>query len=387
MFNRINSVSRFTAKGNRIIEFINTIRSSSIVCSWLGSKKDIYYGKVYTKHFEVLKSIAEDLNIELKETSRKGLFNSLSHYKKRYGILIGSVFCIVLWIVLSNVVVTINIEGNESISDDVILSCLDDAGLSKGTYIPNIDFKSCEYALRLNIEDVAWASIKHDKGRVLVRIDEMVNHTEILQDNQPCNLVSKVSARIVSVSVLSGQLMTPIGNGVTSGELLISGIIKNDKEMVRYVHAMGEIIGEYNDTITLTQSLTEEVTSTSEDVKVYKELDLFNLNIPLYIGKKDTSNAYVQSNTEYFELFGNKIPIGIVTTTSQKYVSNSVVYSVEEAKAMLNSRRKTYETNFLKDVTIMDVKENFTTTDDKVSLTLEYTLQGNICETQDLFIR
>lgn len=387
MFNKINSVSKFTAKGDKIIEFINTIRNSSIVCSWLGCKKDIYYGKVYTKHLEVLKSIAKDLDIELKETSRKGLFNTLSNYKKRYGIFIGIVFCIALWIVLSNVVVTINIEGNETISDDLILSCLDEAGLSKGTYIPNIDFKSCEYALRLNLEDVAWASIRHDKGRVLVRIDEMVNHTEMLKDNKPCNIVSKVSARIVSVRVLNGQLMTPIGNGVTSGELLISGVIKNDKEMVRYVHAMGEVIGEYKETITLTQSLNEVVTSTSEEVKTYKELDLFNLNIPLYIGKKDISNAYVKSNTEYFELFGNKIPIGIVTTTSEKYISNDVIYSVEEAEAILNSRRKTYEINFLKDVTIIDVKENFTTTDDKVSLTLEYTLQGDICETQSLFIR
>lgn len=387
MFNKFFSVSEFYAKGDRILEFINTIRDSSIVCSWLGCKKDIYYGKIYTKHLEVLQSVAEDLNIQLVETSRKGLLYTLSKYKKRYGILIGMTFCISLWIALSNVVVTIDIEGNKNISNDLIISCLQDAGLSKGAYLPNIDLKSCEYALRLNLEDVAWASIKRDKGRILVRIDEMVNHEELLKDNKPCNIVSTVSARVVSVKVLNGQLMTPIGNGVTDGELLISGVIKNDKEMVRYVHAMGEVIGEYKESITLTQPLNDMVTSTNGEIKTYKELDLFNLKIPLYIGKKDTSSANIKSNTQYFKLFGNKIPIGTITTTCEKYSTNNVSYSVDDAKALLNSRRKTYEVNFLKDKTIVDVKENFITNDEKVSLTLEYTLQGNICETQSLFIR
>lgn len=387
MFNKINRVSRFTAQGDRIVDFMNKIRNSSIVCSWLGCKKDIYYGQAYTKDLDFLYSVAKDLNIELKETSRKGLFNTFSKYKKRYGLMIGAVFCLSIWVILSNIVVNITIEGNDTINETVILSCLDEMGLSKGAYIPNIDFKSCEYGLRLNVDNIAWASIRHNKGRIVVSIDEMVNYHEMLQDNNPCNLVSKVSARVVSVRVLNGQLMTPIGNGVTDGELLISGIVKNNKEVVRYVHAMGEVIGEYEDTVTLTQPLTEERLSTTGNISDYKDLQLFGLNIPLYIGSKDVSNSYVKSNTEYFKLFGNNIPIGLTTTTTEKYKSTQKTYTEEEAKQILKSRRQTYEDNFLKDVDIIDVKENFSVIDGKISLTLNYTLQGNICEVSDLFIR
>jgi similar to stage IV sporulation protein len=327
------------------------------------------------------------MGITLIETSRKGLLNTLSKYRKRYGIVIGGVACLALWWVLSNVVVTITIEGNETISDSKILSCLEDNGLSKGVYIPNVDFKTCEYALRLKLDNVAWASIRHNKGRVVVSIDETVNTPEMLKDNNPCNLVSTVSASIVSVRVLNGQLMTPIGNGVTKGQLLISGIVKNDKEIVRYVHAMGEVIGEYKQSITLTQPLTETVVTKEDTPKTYRELDIFNLKVPLYVGLKDTSSAYVSANTEYFTLFGNTIPIGIVTSKVSKYVSVQRSYSEDEAKAILNTRRKTYEVNFLNDVDIMDVQESFSTDDGKVSLTLEYTLQGNICEQMDIFVK
>jgi similar to stage IV sporulation protein len=288
--------------------------------------------------------------------------------------------------VLSNVVVTITIEGNETISESKILSCLESNGLSKGAYIPNVDFKTCEYALRISLDNVAWASIRHNKGRIVVSIDETVDVPEMLKDNNPCNLVSTVSARIVSVRVLNGQLMTPIGNGVTKGQLLISGIVKNDKELVRYVHAMGEVIGEYKQSITLTQPLTETAVAKDSNTKIYKELDIFNLKIPLYVGLKDTNNSYVSSNTEYFTLFGNTIPIGIVTNKVSKYVSVQQDYSEDEAKAILNTRRKTYEINFLDDVEIIDVQENFSVDDDKVTLTLDYTLQGNICTQQDIFI-
>lgn len=387
MFNSFNKVSKFTAQGDRIMDFMNTIRNSSIVCRWLGCKKNIYYGQAYTKDLKLIYSIANDYNITIAETSRKGLLHTLSKYKKRYGIVIGAIICFILWGVLSNIVVTITIKGNNTINDETILSCLEDCGLTKGAYIPNVDFKSCEYALRLNIDNVGWASVRHDKGRVVVSIDETENPPDMLHDNNPCNLVSKVSARIVSVRVLNGQLMTPIGNGVTEGELLISGIVKNDKDMVRYVHAMGEVIGEYDKTITLTQPLIENVVYNTGEVKTYKELDLFNFRIPLYIGSKDVSNAHVDSNLEYFNMFGNNIPIGLFTTTTEKYSTIQKNYSEDEAKSILNSRRKTYEQNFLKDTDIIDVKETFSVDKESVTLTLTYTLQGDICQQKDIFIR
>jgi similar to stage IV sporulation protein len=150
---------------------------------------------------------------------------------------------------------------------------------------------------------------------------------------------------------------------------------------------MGEVIGEYKQTITLQQPLEESLTVKSDSSHTYTDFELFNWSIPLYVGAKDTSNAYVTTNTEYFTLFGNSIPMGLTTTTAQAYTTTTKTYSEDQAKNILEERRATYEQNFLKGVEILNVEEVFATTDSSVSLTLEYTLQGNICETRDLFLR
>ena len=387
MFNKFNSVSKFVVSGKRVLEYINAIRDSSIVCSWLGCKKDLYYGRVYTKDIPYLKQLAQDMEVEFLEKSRRGLFHFLGKYKKRYGIYIGVVIALTIWTILSNVVVTITIEGNENVSDSAILSCLQDMGLKKGAYIKDIDFKSCEYALRLNLDDIAWASIRHSRGRLVVSVNETVNKPTMLQQNIPCNLVSTKSARIVSVKVLNGQLMEVIGNGVKSGDLLISGIVKNEKEVVRYVHAMGEVIGEYQESITLTQPLNDSYVTTSNSTNTYKELELFNLSIPLYIGSKDIQSSYTTTSTEYAKLFGNTIPIGIKTIQANQYITVNKIYSKEEAKAILQDRKCTYEKNLLSNVTIVDCKQQYTINKDSVTLKLQYLVQGDICQQRDIFLR
>lgn len=387
MFNKFNSVSKFTAEGIHIIDFMNAIRQSDIICSWLGSKKDVYLGQAYTRDMKTIRNIAQELNISIEEKSKKGFFHTLKKYRKRYGIFVGILICLTIWIVLSNVIVTIEIKGNKNVSDEVILSSLESVGIKKGAYIPNLNFKDGEYQLKLSNENIAWCSIQNTNGRLLVRIDEMVTSPEMLHDNIPCNLVAKTGATIISFSVLNGQLMTPIGNGVTENEVLISGIFKNDKETVRYVHAMGTVIGEYQEDISLSQSLTEDVVTTSNDIKIYKDLDLFGLKIPLHVGKKDTLNSCVNTSIEYLKMFGNNIPVGIVTTESKKYITNTITYSEEDAKKILQSRKDTFEKNFLKGIKIIKVDENYTISEEKVTLDLKYTLQGDICKEVPIFIR
>ena len=63
MFNKFNSVSKFVVSGKRVLEYINAIRDSSIVCSWLGCKKDLYYGRVHTKDIPYLKQLAQDMEV------------------------------------------------------------------------------------------------------------------------------------------------------------------------------------------------------------------------------------------------------------------------------------------------------------------------------------
>jgi similar to stage IV sporulation protein len=367
------------------MEFMNDLRQSDVVCTWLGSKNGIYFGKVYTKDMKTLHTMANSLNVTIEEKTKHGLLNVFKRYRKRYGILIGIVVCLVLWFIFSTTIVTIEIKGNQTVSDDAILSTLESVGIKRGAYLPNLNLKDGEYRLRLQNENIAWCSIRNNFGRVLVRIDETVSPPEMLHDNTPCNLVAKTGATIVSFSVLNGQLMTPIGNGVAQGEVLISGVSKNDKGLVRYVHAMGSVIGEYEESITLSQALTENITTTGE-VTTYEDLEILGLKIPLYVGKKDTLNCRIDSQVQYFKLFGNNIPIGIVTTQSTHYSTIIKNYSVDDAKQELNSRRETFEQNFLNSVEIVNVEENYTITDESVTLNLNYTLRGNICEEQTIFI-
>jgi similar to stage IV sporulation protein len=302
-------------------------------------------------------------------------------------LILGLILILGASLYFSSIIVTIEIEGNETVSDGVILSALSELGIEEGTNFGQINYVWSENQLRLMIDKIAWAGMHRTGNRLVVEVTEIVEKPDMLVERIPCNVVAAHEAEIISVLVRDGQLMHIVGDYVFPGDMLINGMTTDHNGNITLHHAMGEIIGRYSDTVEFSGASTKERMISTGKTDKRRRLKLFSLEIPLYFGK----NRYEYSDSKEYDnplyLFSKKLPISIETTEYTELSRTESTLSAEELKTELMEKIYLYEKNFLSDCEIIsrDIKE--TAMDEELTLTVTYKLQGDICEQREIAIK
>jgi similar to stage IV sporulation protein len=346
-------------------------------------------GECYGFDRSALISIAASNRAEFIETGRRGFIYKALLYKARYGLFIGLALSFVMVFFLSNTVMKINITGNETMSDADIAAILEDTGIYIGAYLPHVNMFAAERAIVSNVSGVAWAGIKRSGPIVSVEISEMSGKPEITPTNMPCNVVSAKNAQIVKINhVRLGMLNQMLGDTVKTGDVLVSGVVTGKLGNSYYVHALADITGRYTERVTFNQSLIHREQQFSNPF-TRRALFIFGIEIPLTPGFSAVENAEIREAKNYFELFTLKLPVGIINTEIRPYKTTETTLTTESAKDRLNAKIARYEENFLLDegVTIIDREITLTENEDSMSVTIEYILESNICQTQYIYVK
>ena len=379
---------RINARGKQMNKFINTIHQRRIDCRRQYCRGEVFYCDIYRRDLNEVRDIAVSCGIELKAAEYDSLFARLFRYRRRIGLLVGVLLALTAALYFSQVVVTIEIEGNSVVSDEAILSALSELDIRAGTPICSIDIPYCENRLRLMIDDVAWAGIRHTGSRLVVQVTEVEHVPEMVHDRVPCNIVASRDAEISSVLVRSGQLKHIVGDFVPKGTILISGVAENSFGRSFVHHAMGDIRGIYEENISFSAPFRSEEAVPTGRSDTQRILRLFNLDIPLYFGSSGYKSYTSEMTEKNAVIFGRKLPLGI----SHRIVSETAVteteYTEEELTAKLMERVYLYENNFLgNDTAILSRDITTQKTDDTLTLSVAYRLEGSICEQRDIFIK
>lgn len=382
---RFRRIVSFRAKGGRLIEFMNAVRHSDIICLSQRCGFGEYTGKVYYTDLEMLKTLAAECSTDIFIDTCEGSMFKVMKYRTRYGIIIGIVFMALFIFFMSNTVVAIEINGTNKISDGQVLSLLKETGLKKGAYIPSLDLNESEMKLQLSLEDAGWLAIRSRGGKIIVDIHEKEPAPETLHSNIPCNIVSTREAQIVSIEVNKGDKMVRAGDAVAKGDIIISGIITNEENNFVVCHAAGEVIGEYSE--------SQHFVRYFNDIrKVYtrkisrKYFEFFGFRIPLFIGDAYGFTADYSEKVTYFEVFGAETPMGIVDTEYDVYDMREVSETKEQALSNLKEQALLYERNFYSDCEIVNKRTKVSEFDDRLEYDVEYIVKGNIAVEKEIFV-
>jgi similar to stage IV sporulation protein len=230
--------------------------------------------------------------------------------------------------------------------------------------------------------------VRNTGCRVIVEVNERTKIPEMVSTTRPCNVVSTKDAQIVGLKVYMGMLVPMLGDGVRKGDLLISGVVEGSHQNTYYVHAMGDIIGRYEEKVSFSQNMTDNIMVYDDEI-IKKSISVFGFRIPLYINKSIDSEYEYAEQINNFKLLKLTLPVGIVISEYNPYTVESVSYTEEEAEELLNEKVKRYEQNFLSDdsVKIIDNKIQTSIKDNVMTITVTYTLEGNIGETQEILAK
>ncbi len=388
MLKNIRGIISFEAQGDNLYRFINEIRESGIVCTSQRCRNGIFYGQIYGHCLETVQELADKSGIDFKITEKKGFVFKAFGYRFRFGIIIGIFIVLAFVFYLSNTVVTIEVCGNTEVTKQQVISALENIGIYKGRFIPDIDFHSCEQKLRLSIPQISWTGIRHTGSRIVVDITEAVNSPQMVNDDIPCNIVAAHDAQVSYAEVYSGRLARKVGDGVKKGDIIISGTVDDGFGHILKKHAMGKVIGIYRENITFTQPFEEQGQLYADEIKSRRYFDFFGFRVPLFFSDvKDKTYDYSE-NTVSFKFLGFELPLGIVHCSYHPFSPQSVTYTAEEAEIKLQQQTALHEKNFYdtKNIEILERNIDKKIFDDKIEYNISYTLEGEIGIDSEIYV-
>lgn len=384
---KIQEYCNITAKGGNPYPFVNAIRQSPLPCYQQYCKGDLFCFQVRKQDLPVLKEIAKHYHMELTVEAVPSLIGKLKGYRFRFGLIIGLILGICLIFYESNVVDKIEIQGNQIVSESVILSLLDEEGVKRGTWIPEIDMAHCERILRSRVSELAWVGMRHTGNRLVIEVTERTLPPQMQNKRIPCNIISRYDAQITNVRVYCGHLQSLIGDGVVKGQMLVSGMFQDANGLTSWHHSIASITGIYTRNTELSEPFEVVQTVPTGRKFTQKWLRIFGLYIPLTFGEHDFAEYNISENQTDFSFFSATLPCGILQRTATETVTSETVRTEEETMKKLDADILRYENNFLSDVTILNRDIQYVKEKEKIICRLSYKVEGEIGMESDFFVK
>lgn len=290
--------------------------------------------KVSYDDYKKIKTIKTTYEINIIKTSgKKKFYDDFLKYKTTIISFIISVFFVIL---LSNFVFFIDIETSNNNLKNIIRKELNYNDITlfsiKKSYSSLNNIKT---NIRNNHKDnIEWIEIENDGVVTKVKVIERIKR-DINSDNEYKDIVAEKDGFIRKIYSNKGQLLKNIDDYVRKGEVIISGNIFRNDEVIDKVHASGKVYAEVWYVVKVNGDIKYQ---TLEENKGYfkltlkinsKEFDIFKI-------RKDVDSTKIN------KLFNNKF--------FSLYFENEKVYNKKEASYSDNELKKILEVKAKKSI-------------------------------------
>lgn len=329
--------------------FMNLCGNREILLWNIHKDHDAYYMCLSIAGFYQLRPIVKKTGTKVAIVKRCGLPFFMSNMCKRKVFILGFLLAAFFWIWTSRYIWAIEIQGNFTITEDVMVDFLKENQVFVGMKKSGLDIESLEKGIRKEFYLVTWTSAKLDGTKLTVEVKE----NELLdsetaqkeaQSKEPSDLVAEQDGIIASMIVREGVPKVSIGQEVKKGDVLVSGSVPVYNEdgtirKYRYCKADADIILEHT-------MIISEPLSLYYDKKIYtgREKKQYYLTI---LGKNFRFGSRKEPYLSYDSLTKERqlqilsdfyLPVTYGSYTFREYYIEEQKYSKEEAKAILNEK-------------------------------------------------
>ncbi|MDD6811698.1 MAG: sporulation protein YqfD [Lachnospiraceae bacterium] len=240
--------------------FLNLCGNHDILVWDIENHGDYYTMKISIKGFFALKTILRKTGTRASVLRRYGLPFFMQRIKKRKIFVLGLFACMLFWMISAQYIWDIEIEGNYSLTEDVLLEYLEGQGVHTAMRKENLQIEELEKKLREEYDIITWASLKVDGTTLIIQLKEndMVTYEKESQSKQ--DIVAVKDGVIVYMITRKGVPQVAVGDTVEKGQLLVSGAVPvyNEDATVRkyqYYEADADILISYEKTISVEKKI------------------------------------------------------------------------------------------------------------------------------------
>lgn len=143
---------------------------------------------------------------------------------RRPCLLLGLALAIFMVLWSPNYIWTISVSGNETIPTSVILRAVDTLGIQFGVRTDSFQSQDIKNRLLNTVDGLQWAAVNCSGGHCQILVKERDVAPELLNRKMAADVIASRDGTIVEMSVLEGQALCQVGDTVTEGQKLVSGI-------------------------------------------------------------------------------------------------------------------------------------------------------------------
>lgn len=344
------------------------------------NKGDLIF-KILLNEYKKLHNILDKNRCIVYIVYEKGLPYYIKRYRRRIGIVVGAlIFTCILW--LSTLFIwDIEINGNYSTKDEIILERLGSLGCEIGSFIPSINLEKLCNSYILNYDDASWITVNLIGTVAKVEMRERIKPENGI-DNKPANIIAKSDGFIDSYQIFAGNGMIDVATIVKKGDLLISGIVELPTGEIQFLRADGLINAVTNKSFTVNVPLdfTKKTFTGVSDTK--KSIKMFRKNINFYINDGTFIEKYDRIiDVNRIILFGLiKLPITVTTVTYNEYEYTPWQLNEDEAKLIAEKQMADLLYKELKDVDVLETTTTSGIINNEYVITCDIRCMENIAE-------
>lgn len=276
---------------------------------------------------------------EVKLIASRGGKNISRAIKRRWIFCIFCGLCITLLSLSSMFLWSIDIEGNENISDGEIMRALSECGVEYGAFWPALSSEEVRSSILMKMPDIAWMSLNVSNSRAVVVVHERIEKPEIINEKEPCDIIAEKSGIITKLSVLEGKQLVYAGDTVVKGDILVSALMDSETGDDRYVRAMAIVEADTWYEISAQTPLYEErkVEKTGKDSDFSVVIGKKRINF--YSDSRNNSISCDKINKLRYISLGKAfvLPIGFASQRTAEYETETTQIDVNEAAERLKS--------------------------------------------------
>lgn len=348
--------------GNRPERFLSLLNHKQIHIWEVEPYEQGYRFKLERCHVRELDAMRKKTGCNIKVLNKYGLPFFLFRYRKRKFFVLGLLLCGILIYVCSLFIWDINVDGTYFYTDEQIKTRIEEAYVTVGQRKSQVDCNWLEEQLRQDFPEISWVSCEILGTQLNVEIKETLEGTETInEDTGPQDIVAAKDGVVVEMITRSGTPVVKIGQSISKGDILISGVINiydDFDEVIEtdYVAADGDVIGEtvyqYEDSFEM-QYYEKEYTGSHQSAFT---IEIVNWVQELHLPWKKFNNFDVVEENHKLRLGHTYyLPIGFTVKERREYTPVLCTYTEEEAMERAQARLQRFlDTLSEKEVEIME---------------------------------
>lgn len=179
--------------------------------------------------FFALKPLLRKTGTRAAVLQRYGLPFFVSGMCRRKIFVIGLIGCLLFWMITSDYIWNIRIEGNFALTEDVLMDYLEEQGVHTAMKKSKLKIENLERALREDYDLITWTSVQLKGTTLLIHIkeNEMPEYDQSSQSQteEGMDLVAARSGTVSYMITRSGVPKVALGDTVEKGDVLVSGAV------------------------------------------------------------------------------------------------------------------------------------------------------------------